>query len=131
MPWSSSPRLASGATRYGLLASQVLPGDGRFFDQVRLLMLQSRRTSATPSSGSSQVPRLPCRPAARRRPAGVDEDVDGDEDGAEAEEIEIAMVPPQALRLWISKPCANSSGFAGSNTAPSNSFSGLLLRPPC
>jgi hypothetical protein len=36
-----------------LLVSHVLAGDGRFFDQLALLMLQSPTMSATPRSGNT------------------------------------------------------------------------------
>src|SRR3954447_18110320 len=53
IPWSSSPRLANGSATYGLLASQVLAGDGRLCAQVDDTTAHSPSSRANPASGSS------------------------------------------------------------------------------
>src|SRR4051812_45604282 len=53
MPWSSSPRLAKGSRTYGLLASQVLAGEGRFWATVADTAAHSPRMRRKPSPGSS------------------------------------------------------------------------------
>src|SRR3954468_9718085 len=58
MPWSISPRLASGSMIYGLLVSQVLRGDGSSFAQVALEICHNNKTTPTPMSGNTSQSNL-------------------------------------------------------------------------
>src|SRR5204863_852643 len=50
-PWSSSPRFSNGATTNGRDTSHVLAGDGRFFDQLALVIAHSASSSTAPAAG--------------------------------------------------------------------------------
>src|SRR6185503_13265557 len=54
MPWSDSPRLASGSRMYSLLSSHVRTGDGRS-GTAALAAHQAASAIATPQSGSSRL----------------------------------------------------------------------------
>src|SRR5512144_1041565 len=54
MPWSDSPRLASGSRMYSLLSSHVRVGDGRS-GTATLAAHQAASASPTPQSGSARL----------------------------------------------------------------------------
>src|SRR5688500_3933228 len=53
MPWSISPRLASGSRMYSLLSSHVFAGDGRSLT-ARLAAHQMPSAMVMPTSGSNR-----------------------------------------------------------------------------